>query len=100
MDKSNNRTDVPHEYVELEKSVQARFIKLENIHMLTGIFVISSLRVFGNGGVEKPATVENFIVLRTQKDMRSAYLKWKPINNGYAYNIYYGTDPKNYIPVL
>ena len=94
MDKSNNKTDVPHEYVELEKPVQARFIKLENIHMPTGKFAISGLRVFGNGGGEKPATVENFIVLRTEKDKRSAYLKWKPVNNAYAYNIYYGIDPK------
>jgi len=94
MDKSNNKTDVPHEYVELEKPVQVRFIKLENIHMPTGKFAISGLRVFGNGGGEKPATVENFIVLRTEKDKRSAYLKWKPVNNAYAYNIYYGIDPK------
>ena len=94
MDKSNNKTDVPHEYLELEKPVQARFIKLENIHMPTGKFAISGLRVFGNGGGEKPVTVENFIVLRTEKDKRSAYLKWKPVNNAYAYNIYYGIDPK------
>ena len=94
MDKSNNKTDVPHEYVELEKPVQAKFIKLENIHMPTGKFAISGLRVFGNGGGEKPATVENFIALRTEKDKRSAYLKWKPVNNAYAYNVYYGTDPK------
>ena len=94
MDKSNNKTDVPHEYVELEKPVQAKFIKLENIHMPTGKFAISGLRVFGNGGGEKPAIVENFIVLRTEKDKRSAYLKWKPVNNAYAYNIYYGTDPE------
>lgn len=100
MDKSNNKTDVPHEYVELEKPILARFIKLENIHMPTGKFAVSGLRVFGNGRGEKPATVENFIVLRTQKDKRSAYLKWKPVNNAYAYNIYYGTDPKNYLPVL
>ncbi len=30
-DKSNNKTDVPHDYIELENPVQARFIKLENI---------------------------------------------------------------------
>ena len=54
VDKSNNKTDVPHEYIELEKPVQARFIKLENIHMPTGKFAISGLRVFGNGGGAKP----------------------------------------------
>jgi hypothetical protein len=93
VDKSNNKTDVPHEYVELEKSVQARYIKLENIHMPTGKFAISGLRVFGNGNGAKPDPVKGFIVLRTEKDKRSAFIKWKPVDNAFAYNIYYGTHP-------
>jgi len=93
IDKSNNKTDVPHEYVELEKPVQARFIKLENIHMPTGKFAISGLRVFGNGGGAKPGDVKDFIVLRTEKDKRSGWIKWRPVNNAYACNIYYGTAP-------
>lgn len=93
VDRSNNKTDVPHEYVELEKPVQARFIKLENIHMPAGKFAISGLRVFGNGNGAKPEEVKGFIVLRTEKDKRSAYIKWKPVDNAFAYNIYYGTQP-------
>ena len=92
-DKSNNKTDVPHDYVELNKPVQARFIKLENIHMPTGKFAISGLRVFGFGKGQKPASVHPLIVLRTEKDKRSAYIKWKPVDNAYAYNLYYGTSP-------
>lgn len=93
VDKSNNKTDIPHEYVELEKPVQARFIKLENIHMPTGKFAISGFRVFGNGNGVKPDAVQGFIVLRTEKDKRSAFIKWKPVDNAFAYNIYYGTQP-------
>jgi len=93
VDKSNNKTDVPHEYVELEKPVQARYIKLENIHMPTGKFAISGLRVFGNGNGAKPDAVKGFIVLRTEKDKRSAFIKWKPVDNAFAYNIYYGIHP-------
>ena len=93
LDKSNNKTDVPHEYVELDKPVQARYIKLENIHMPTGKFAISGFRVFGNGNGEKPDAVKGFIVLRTEKDKRSAFIKWKPVDNAFAYNIYYGTHP-------
>jgi hypothetical protein len=92
-DKSANKTDVPHDYVELSQPVQARYIKLENIHMPTGKFAISGLRVFGNGNGEKPAAVKQFMVLRTEKDKRSAYIKWSPVDNAYAYNIYYGTSP-------
>jgi hypothetical protein len=93
VDKSNNKTDVPHDYVELEKPVQARFIKLENIHMPTGKFALSGFRIFGNGNEERPDAVKTFFVLRTEKDKRSGWIKWNPVSNAYAYNIYYGTAP-------
>ncbi|MBO9681514.1 MAG: discoidin domain-containing protein [Flavisolibacter sp.] len=93
VDKSNNKTDVPHDYVELEKPVQARFIRLENIHMPTGKFAISGLRVFGNGNGAKPDAVKTFFVLRTEKDKRSGWIRWNPVSNAYAYNIYYGIAP-------
>lgn len=93
VDKSNNRMDVPHDYIELSTPVQAKFIKLENIHMPTGKFAISGLRVFGNGNGSIPSAVKNLIVLRTEKDKRSAYIKWQPVDNAFAYNLYYGTAP-------
>jgi xylan 1,4-beta-xylosidase len=93
VDKSTNKTDVPHEYVELPAPVQARFIKLENIHMPTGKFAISGLRIFGNGNGAKPDSVKTFMVLRTEKDKRSAWIRWSPVENAFAYNIYYGTEP-------
>jgi hypothetical protein len=92
IDKSKNTTDVPHDYIELPQPVEARYIKLENIHMANGKFAISGLRVFGNGHGEKPGQVKNFIVLRTEKDKRSAWLKWKPVDNAFAYNVYTGID--------
>jgi hypothetical protein len=58
-----------------------------------GKFAISGLRVFGNGNGPKPDTVKQFIVLRTEKDKRSAWLKWSPVDNAYAYNIYMGIAP-------
>ena len=100
-DKSDNHTDVPHDYIQLEQPLQARFIKMENVHMPSGKFAISGLRVFGNGNGEKPDTVKKFIVLRTEKDKRSAWIRWRMADNAYAYNIYYGTAPdKLYNSVL
>jgi hypothetical protein len=93
VDKSNNKTDVPHDYVELDNPIETRFIKLENIHMAGGKFAISGLRVFGAGHGSKPDTVKQFIVMRTEKDKRSAWLKWSPVENAYAYNIYMGIAP-------
>ncbi|MDR3694279.1 family 43 glycosylhydrolase [Mucilaginibacter sp.] len=92
-DKSRNKTDVPHDYIELPTPVKARYIKLENVLMPTGKFAISGLRVFGNGGGSKPDTVQNFVVLRTEKDKRSAWIKWQTVDNAFAYNIYTGTAP-------
>jgi len=93
VDKSDNKTDVPHDYIELPKPVQARYIKMENVHIPSGKFAISGLRVFGSGNGAKPEPVKEFVVLRTEKDKRSAWLKWSPVDNAYAYNIYLGTDP-------
>lgn len=33
------------------------------------------------------------MVLRTEKDKRSAWIRWSPVANAFAYNIYYGTHP-------
>lgn len=93
VDKSRNTTDVPHDYIELKTPVRTRFIKLENISMPTGKFAISGLRVFGTANGPKPAEASELIVLRTETDRRNAWLKWKPSENAFAYNIYMGTDP-------
>ncbi|HEX2969623.1 MAG TPA: family 43 glycosylhydrolase [Bacteroidales bacterium] len=94
IDKSDNNNDVPHDYIELEKPVPARYLKIENIHVPTGKFAISGFRVFGNGNGQKPGEVEGFTVLRTEKDKRNAWLKWKTSDDAYAYNIYMGTEPE------
>lgn len=93
VDKSKNTSDVPHDYIELTEPVQTRFLRLLNVHMPTGKFAISGFRVFGHGSGEKPKAVNDFMVLRTEKDKRSAWLKWGPVDNAYAYNIYMGVEP-------
>lgn len=92
-DKRNNQTDVPHDYVELAQPVKARYIKHENIHMPTGKYALSGLRVFGFGAGNKPAPVKQFMVLRGEKDKRGAWIRWSPSSDAYAYVIYYGTQP-------
>ncbi len=94
VDKSKNRKDVPHDYVELEKSVKARYLKMENIHVPTGKFAISGFRAFGFGAGQKPEPVKQFMALRSDEtDRRNGWLKWRPVDNAYAYNIYIGTQP-------
>jgi len=93
VDKSKNTSDVPHDYIELTQPVQTRFLKMENIHMPTGKFALSGFRVFGTGNGDRPDPVKDFMVLRTEKDKRSGWIKWGPVSNAFAYNIFYGTHP-------
>lgn len=93
VDKSENKADVPHDYIELKDPVEARYIRLENIHMAAGKFAISGLRVFGSGKGARPEAVKQFLVLGSDKDRRSAWMKWSPVANAYAYNIYFGVSP-------
>lgn len=93
LDKSSNRTDVPHDYVELPKPAQARFIKIENIHMPSGKFALSGLRVFGTGKGSKPGPVKHFEVLRGESERRNAWLKWQSSDDAFGYVIHVGTSP-------
>jgi hypothetical protein len=61
--------------------------------MPTGKFALSGFRVFGKGNSARPQPVIDFVVLRTEKDKRSAWLKWRSSNDAYGYNIYMGTAP-------
>lgn len=93
VDKRNNRTDVPHDYVELEKAVQTRFLKIENVHMPSGKFALSGFRVFGKGGGVVPDTVQRFIVLRGKSEPRNAWLRWQQSDEATGYTIWFGTEP-------
>lgn len=92
-DKSQNKTDIPHEYLVFDKPVQTRFLKLLNIHVPTGKFAISGLRVFGKAVGAVPDTVQHFIVLRGDSERRNAWLKWQVNEQATGYLIYTGTAP-------
>ena len=48
-DKTENKLDVPDDYIELQNPVKARFIRLTNYQVPGGTFAIAGLRVFGIG---------------------------------------------------
>ena len=47
VDKSNNTADACHDYIELEKPVKAKYIKIENVKVPDGKFSVYDLRIFG-----------------------------------------------------
>ena len=88
-DYSENKNDMPHAYFELEKPVDARFIRYEHVYLTNEHLAISELRVFGNGKEEKPASPDNFKVVR-QEDRRNANLTWDKVADATGYVFYWG----------
>ena len=75
-DKTQNQTDVPHDYIELAKPVKARYIKLTNFKVPSGTFALAGLRVFGNGGGKAPSEVKNLSLKRSETDRCVVDLNW------------------------
>lgn len=94
IDKSKNTKDVPHDYIELQKPVAGRYVKIENLGMPTGKFALCGFRVFGKGNGAKPAAVQNFVPLRTGKkakgERRNVWFKWQQEATADGYVIYFG----------
>ena len=90
-DKTKNKTDIPHDYVELKTPIKARYIKLTNYKVPDGTFAISGLRVFGSANGKKPENVDKLIVERNQNDRCVVNLKWTKKSDAIGYNIRYGT---------
>jgi xylan 1,4-beta-xylosidase len=93
VDKSQNRRDVPHDYVELPRAVRTRYVKIVNDRMPSGKFALSDLRVFGEAAGNPPAAVQNFRVERRADDPREAHFSWDGVSGADRYLIRYGIRP-------
>lgn len=94
IDKSNNTKDIPHDYIELPKSVVARYVKLTNVFTPGGgKFAVKDLRVFGNQGNAIFSPVNNVMIVRDENDRRNANIMWKPVKGADGYIVRYGIEP-------
>jgi xylan 1,4-beta-xylosidase len=94
VDKSQNMQDVPHDYIELEQAVAARYIRLKNVFTPgEGNFAVRDLRVFGNTAQAVFTPVNDFTVKRDTADGRDAVIQWPPVENADGYIIHYGIAP-------
>lgn len=91
-DKTENKTDVPHDYLELEKPVKARYIRLTNYKVPSGTFAIAGLRVFGNSAGQAPARVKDLKLARQENYRCIVNLNWTRVSGTVGYNIRYGTS--------
>jgi xylan 1,4-beta-xylosidase len=87
IDKSQNKTDNTHDYVQLPNSVLCRYLKITNIEVPEGFFAISGFRVFGKGNGDAPEKINKFEVKRNPEDKRSVSLSWNKSHNATGYNI-------------
>ena len=92
VDKTENKTDIPHDYVELQNPVKARFIRLTNYRVPGGTFAVAGLRVFGNAGGTVPSKIQNFNIIRSAADRCVVNLKWDKKEEAVGFNIRYGTE--------
>jgi len=90
-DKTDNKRFVPHDYLELETPVKARFIKVTNKYMAgDAFFALGDFRIFGNDGGKAPAAVENVVAVRDAADGRNSTITWNKANGADGYIVKYG----------
>ncbi len=92
IDKSRNRTDNSHDYVQLPAKVACRYLKISNLKVPGGHFAISGFRVFGKGNGEVPAKISEFTARRDPDNRRSIKLSWRNPGQASGYHISYGLD--------
>lgn len=93
-DKSQKRTDTPHDYIEFESPFKARYIKWENkAYTISGNVSLRELRVFGLGSGKKPASLTEFNVEPNAKDACRATLSWQPVEGAKGYVVHAGIAP-------
>jgi hypothetical protein len=93
-DRSANRTDVPHDYIQLAAPVTAQYVRITNVHMPGGgPFSIRDLRIFGSGQGKPPAKAPGFEVHRDASDARVATVRWEMLGDADGYVVRYGTAP-------
>ena len=92
VDKSKNSQDACHDYIELEKPVIAKYIKVENVSVPDGKFSIYDLRIFGKREGKVPGKINDFKLERNETDTRRAKIEWPKDNLATGYIVNYGTE--------
>lgn len=94
VDRSDQRLDSPHDYVELVEPLVARYARLVNVHSPAGaLFSISGLRLFGLAPGPRPAPVAKIDASRDPSDSRRARIAWSPSAGADGYVVRYGIRP-------
>lgn len=89
VDYRNSFRDAPHNYIELDQPIEARYIRYRHHYVPGKNQAMGDIRVFGLGRGKKPATVKGFTVVR-EADERNARISWKAVKGAQGYNVLWG----------
>lgn len=85
--------DAPHEYVQLDQPVTARYAKLTNYHAPAGaVFSVNGLRIFGSGLGQPPEQVAG-ITAQRRANRRLMDVSWQASPSADFYIVRYGVRP-------
>lgn len=94
VDQSKNHRDAPHDFEQLENPVQARYVRLVNVHCPADAkFSVSGFRIFGNGLGRAPTPAKDIVVVRNPNDGRKATVSWKAGKRSDFYVVRFGLAP-------
>jgi xylan 1,4-beta-xylosidase len=94
VDRSGNQKDVPHDYIQLPSPVNARYLRITNLHTPGGgTFSIRDLRAFGSGLSKPPAAAPQSEAHRDSSDARDAVVRWQIVPDAEGYVVRYGIAP-------
>jgi xylan 1,4-beta-xylosidase len=91
VNKSENSTDTPHDFINLTNPVNARYLRIVNFRVPSGNFAISGFRIFGKGSGIKPVAPAGFQAAR-ETDRRVVNLQWDKSPGAFMYKILFGYD--------
>jgi len=92
VDKTESKSDVPHDYIELQTPIKTRYMRLTNYRVPGGTFSIAGLRIFGHGEGKGPLRVEKLSLVRSETDRSVVKLNWTKVAGAIGYNIRYGSQ--------
>jgi hypothetical protein len=94
-DKRENKADVPHDYLELIRPVEARYVRITDFGTPgDGNFSLRGLRLFGKGHEAPSAPVASVNVERKPESRRTALVNWPSVPGAEGYIVRYGIAPE------
>ena len=91
IDKSKNKEDISHDYIQLPNKQVCRYVRITNISVVDGVFALSGFRVFGKGNGAVPQAVDGFAAQRAMGNKKQVTLSWKSVPSATGYVISYGS---------